>query len=587
MKKKLVFFSICLFVVSLFWGCTATAPQVATASVGRQASGISVSENVPVPMRDGVKLMANIFRPEKEGQYPVVVMRTPYGKGDARNGEGRSFAKNGYVYVVQDCRGRWPSEGKWYPGVNERNDGRDTHQWILSRPWCNGNIGTTGGSYVGYTQWITAPDAGEYLKAMFTVVPLFDWYDGCAYIGGACNYAQMMDWGTGMAKPPKGQPGIDWSKWNKKQAVLHLPLSTWDEMIGFKVNYLRDWVAHPEFDSYWQQYRMTDSLDKVTSPNITISGWYDIFVNQAFENIGRIKEEALSPLARQNQYMVVGPWVHGASTKVGEIDFGNEARFKKLYLQKNWFDHWLKGKDTDIDNWAPLRIFVMGINKWRDEYEWPLERTKFMPYYFHSNTGANSVNGDGSLSIIHPGEEPFDKFVYDPANPVPTHGGCNLTVPAGPFDQKKNEVRDDVLVYTSKVLSKDIEVTGPVKVVLYAASSATDTDWTGKLVDVYPDGRAMNICDGIIRARYRNQGKAELIEPGKVYKYEINLWPTSNVFLKGHKIRVEISSSNFPRFDRNPNTGHKFGADAEIIKANQEIYHGSMYPSHILLPVIP
>jgi putative CocE/NonD family hydrolase len=545
---------------------------------------VRVLEDHPVPMRDGVKLMTNIFLPEAEGEFPVVVMRTPYGKGNTGNGEGRGFASNGYVYVAQDCRGRGASEGKWYPGVNERNDGLDTHQWILKQPWCNGTIGTTGGSYVGYTQWITAPDAGGYLKAMFTAVPLFDWYEDCAYIGGAMNLAQMMDWGSGMSIPPKGTKK---KKWTQQEALRHLPLLTMDENLGFEVDYMRDWAAHPEFDDYWQQYRMTDSLDKVSAPNITVSGWYDIFVSQAFRNIARIKKEATSPLARNNQYMLVGPWKHGISAKVGQIDFGPEAGDKNNYLQKHWFAHWLKGEDSDVDNWPPLHIFVMGTNRWRNEYEWPLARTEFTPYYFDSTSGANSISGDGALSTTLPGDETVDKFVYDPADPVPTKGGCNLTVAAGPFDQSEIEKRDDILVYTTDVLKTDLEVTGPVKAILYAASDAADTDWTAKLVDVYQDGRAMNICDGIIRARYRDGGAAELIEPGKVYRYEIDLWPTSNVFLKGHKVRVEISSSNFPRFDRNPNTGHTFGADNQTIEAEQTVYHDAEHPSHILLPVIP
>ncbi len=332
---------------------------------------------------------------------------------------------------------------------------------------------------------------------------------------------------------------------------------------------------------------MTDSLAKVSAPNITISGWYDIFVSQAFEHITRLKTESHSSLARKNQYMIVGPWGHNVNPKVGELNFGKEADFIKGEMQRKWFGHWLKGEDTDVDEWPPLRIFVMGANEWRDEKEWPLERTKYTPYYLHSEKRANSLSGDGTLSTVKPSGEAPDSYLYDPDDPVPTKGGCNLTVSAGPFDQRKTEERKDVLVFSSEILQEEVEVTGPVKVILYAASSATDTDWTGKLVDVYPDGRAMNICDGIIRARYRNGGKAELIEPGKIYRYEIDLWPTSNAFLAGHRIRVEISSSNFPRFDRNPNTGHKFGADDVTIEAEQTVYHDARHPSHILLPIIP
>ena len=576
MKKTCTFLTTSFLIAAPLFSCAVL-----------QAAEVIVHENVPVPMTDGVNLMANVFKPAQEGAYPVIVMRTPYGKGGPQHGEARGFAANGYVFVAQDCRGRGDSEGNWYPGINERKDGLDTHQWILAQPWCNGSIGTTGGSYVGYTQWITAPGAGDYLKAMLTVVPLFDWYEGCCYVGGALNYAQMVDWGSGMAIAPQGHAGSDRSKWDRKKAHRYLPLSTWDEQLGFEVRYMRDWVAHPAYDDYWQQYRMTDALERIDAPNLTISGWYDIFVNQAFENVGRIRRESYSALARKHQYLIVGPWTHGAGTRAGEIDFGQEAKPNWNYLRTNWFDRWLKGKDTELDNWAPLRIFVMGTNKWRNESEWPLERTAFVPYYFHSKKGANSAAGDGTLSATLPGDEPADRFVYDPNDPVPTRGGCNLTIPGGPYDQTNVELRKDVLVFTSPVLNKDLEVTGPVKVILYAASSATDTDWTGKLVDVYPDGRAMNLCDGIIRARLRNRRKAELIEPGKVYKYQINLWPTSNVFLKGHRIRVDISSSNFPRFDRNPNTGHKLGADTEMRTARQTVYHTSEYPSHILLPVIP
>jgi putative CocE/NonD family hydrolase len=326
-------------------------------------------------------------------------------------------------------------------------------------------------------------------------------------------------------------------------------------------------------------------------PIFAIGGWYDIFAKSVLERVNAVRLTSRSLEARNHQHVLIGPWGHGISQdgKVGDLDFGKDSVINFREIQTEWFDYWLKGKDTGDYKWAPFRIFVMGRNQWRDEQHWPLKRTRYTPYYFHSEGSANTAKGDGRLSIFKPGNEPFDKFVYNPDNPVPTLGGCNLVgCPAGPRDQIRAENRKDVLVFTSDKMKAGLEVTGPVKVILYAASSATDTDWTAKLVDVHPDGRPINLCDGIIRARYRQPSQeATLIRPGKIYRYEIDLWVTSNVFLTGHRIRVEISSSNFPRFDRNPNTGAPFGKSAELIKAKQTIYHDVKHPSHILLPVIP
>ncbi|MHB8902519.1 MAG: CocE/NonD family hydrolase, partial [Thermoguttaceae bacterium] len=355
--------------------------------------------------------------------------------------------------------------------------------------------------------------------------------------------------------------------------------------------YLRDWVAHPEFDDYWARSSLRGRESSITTPMCIVGGWYDIFAASVFRHVNDVRRQAQSDEVRRHIHVIMGPWVHGVSKdgKVGSLDFGKQAVADINSFQDRWFEHWLKGKETDVDQWAPFRIFVMGRNQWRDEQEWPLARTRYTPFYFHSQGSANSLSGDGSLGTAVPGEEPADDFVYDPEDPVPTLGGCNLGhVPIGPHDQAAAEQRQDVLVYTGEELKSELEVTGPVKMILYASSSATDTDWTAKLVDVYPDGRAINLCDGIVRARYRDPDKgASLIEPGKVYPYEVDLWVTSNVFLPGHKIRVEISSSNFPRFDRNPNTGHPFGADAELQKATQSVRHDVRYPSHLLLPVIP
>jgi putative CocE/NonD family hydrolase len=423
---------------------------------------------------------------------------------------------------------------------------------------------------------------------MCTVVPLFDWHEG-AYTGGAFQLQTLMTWGTMMTRPAAGQDRlVDPQTWNWDQALRYLPLSTWDEQIGAEIPWMRAWVAHPTYDTYWAKSRIIDKLDRIRAANLTISGWYDLFVAQALQHVAELRREADSDTARRNQFLVVGPWGHGPNALVGDRAYGSSASIEFDEIQRRWFDHWLKDCPSDIDQWPALRIFVMGRNQWRDESYWPLEQTQWTRYFFHSGGRANTLEGDGILNCERPGDEPADRFVYDPDNPVPTHGGALLFGPGGARDQQQIEQRDDVLVYTSSPLTAELEVTGPIRVVLYAASDAPDTDWTAKLADVDPDGRAWHLCDGIIRARYRESTqKPTLLTPGKVYRYEIDLWATSNAFLPGHRMRVEISSSNFPRFDRNPNTGHAFGADAQLRQAQQVVYHNADRPSHILLPIIP
>ncbi len=550
---------------------------------------VEVRANVMIPMRDGVKLAAHIFLPKAEGKFPVLLSRTPYGKGSTNNGQARFFAAHGYVYISQDCRGKGDSQGKWVPFMNEGRDGYDTHRWILAQPWCNGTIGTAGGSYVGYTQWISAPGAGKYLKAMLPIVPLVDPYHDVAYVGGAFELALLMGWGSGVSGVPTVRT---WSGKRWEAAYRTLPLRTWDKTVGHKIQYLRDWVAHWRYDDYWAACSIRDRMHDIVTPMYVVGGWYDIFAKSALEHFNTVRSKSRSPEARRHQYIMMGPWAHGITRdgKVGELNFGEQAIPDLRSLSIQWYDHWLKGKKTGVEKWPPVRIFVMGKNQWRDEQEWPLARTKYTPYYLHSSGRANALAGNGTLSIAKPsGPEPLDQYIYDPHDPVPTLGGCNLTgCPAGPHDQTRAEQRPDVLVFTSAPVTKELEVTGPIKMVLYAASSAPDTDWTAKLVDVYPDGRPINLCDGIIRARFRQSAdRPSLLQPYKVYRYEIDLWVTSNVFLPGHRIRVEISSSNFPRFDRNPNTGHAFGADAELATAIQTVYHDAKHPSHILLPIIP
>jgi putative CocE/NonD family hydrolase len=576
MRKVIIFTMV--FVCTLFIGTSCGFGELVK------------QHDVKIPMRDGIELSANIVLPDSEGSFPVIIVRTPYGKEEPDDeDEDNYWASSGYGHVFQDCRGTGKSGGKWKPGAYDRNDGLDTHKWVLEQPWCNGKIGTSGGSYLGYTQVVTAPDAGDYLKAMFTVVPLMGWYEHSGYVGGAMRLQLMMGWGSEMLKPKEGENAGLPEDWDVEKAYWHLPLSRWDETIGYEVDFMREWVAHYTFDDYWQEQGSASRVEEVRAANITVTGWYDIFIKQAFDYVSAVRQRGGSEIARKHCHLVVGPWGHGPNLVVGERDFGDGSEIDAGELEEKWFAHWLKGEEAGIEDWPAYRIFVMGKNEWRDENEWPLARTKYTKYYFHSEGAANTLKGDGSLSIEKCGEEPSDKFIYDPENPVPTKGGFLLMAEGGPFDQREIEKRNDVLVYASDVLEEDLEVTGPVKVVLYASSDAKDTDWTGKLLDVYPDGTVYNLCDGIIRARFRDSilgDKLSLIEPGKVYRYEIDLWVTSNVFLKGHKIRVEISSSNFPVYDRNPNTGHEFGADAELRKARQEVYHDEEYPSHIVLPVI-
>ncbi len=329
---------------------------------------------------------------------------------------------------------------------------------------------------------------------------------------------------------------------------------------------------------------------EVTVPALNIGGWYDIFSKATIDLVNRVHAASRDHAVRRNQFVIMGPWTHGfGARKVGELDFGAEAALNVGDFQLRWFEYWLKGRETGVQDWPAFYLFVMGANRWRGENEWPLKRTRFTSYYLHSSGHANSVKGDGSLNTNQPDEEKPDLFTYDPNDPVPTVGGNNLVgATAGPVDQSKVEAREDVLIYASSPLDQDLEVTGPVKLLLWASSSAKDTDFTAKLVDVHPDGKAYNLCDGILRGRFRNgPDKPLLLEPGKTERFEIDLWVTSNVFLRGHRVRVEVSSSNFPRFDRNPNTGHAFGSDAELVTAKQTILHDRDHPTHLLLPVIP
>ena len=554
--------------------------------------GVEARYNVKVPMRDGVNLSADIYFPrDRTGPLPAILLRTPYDNADERVVNSAIFhSQHGYVFVAQDARGRNDSEGDFHPWVNEFDDEHDTIEWIGQQDWCDDNVGMVGGSYVGNIQWQAAAMGSRYLKAIVPRVIGDNLYEAPHYQGGAFQLNWSATWSFRMAG--RTWQNIDIYNWEHLFSVL--PLRDLPKQGGKDIFYYDEWIDHPDYDDYWKALANRERYGDINVPVLQIGGWYDFFTAGTFHNFVGMRERGGSELARNNQRAVVGPWIHGASTitHAGEVDFGRESMLDLEAMELRWFDRWLKGVSNGAEVDAPLRLFVMGVNEWRDENEWPLARTRYTPYYLHGGGGANSLLGDGTLSTEPPDDEPPDTYTYNPGFPTPTRGGCNCCNPEivdwGAFDQRPVEFRNDVLVYTSEPLEEDLEVTGPVVAKIYASTDARDTDFTAKLVDVHPNGYAVNLCDGIIRGRYRESTSTqELLEPGTVYEFTVDLWPTSNVFRKGHRIRVDIASANFPRFDRNPNTGNRFGEDAETQIAHQTVFHDGSHTSHILLPVIP
>jgi hypothetical protein len=551
---------------------------------------VEVKKNVAITMRDGVKLYANIYKPKVEGahthKFPVILIRLPYGKDEyycQMPAVGKYWAKKGYVCVVQDVRGKWSSEGKWDPFVNEANDGYDTLNWIAKQPWCDGNIGMTGESYFGYTQWAVAPLNHPNLKCIVPGTTATDIYGVWIYNNNAFCIQTLGEWAYSM----NAKKYTNYLRLNSP----HLPLITVDDEAGITCNYYKDWIKHPSRDSYWEHINVNEKYDQIKIPILHLGGWYDVFLKGTIDDWLGVKQNSESAVARKNQWLLIGPidheWTTEYTHKIGKMNIGEKGLEYDILQQ--FFDYWLKGIDNGFSKTPRVKIFVTGDNKWRYENEWPLARTKYTKYYFHSNGSANTLNGDGALDTNKPKDEPSDSYVYDPNDPITVSLETYLWELAKYLkDRTSVEKRVDVLVYTTSELEEDLEITGPITVTLYAASSARDTDFTATLVDVFPTGYVHMIQEGIVRARYRNSDReASLIEPNKMYGYTIDLWATSHVVKKGHKIRVDISSSNFNRYDRNPNTGNEFGTDTETVKATQTVYHDTKHPSHITLPIIP
>jgi uncharacterized protein len=526
----------------------------------------TVEVDVPVPMSDGVALATNVWLPQGAGPFPALLLRTPYGKDDAGlYGNPKlpsvfALVEAGYAVVAQDVRGTSHSSGTFVPHLNEGPDTLDTLAWLTEQPWCDGSVGMWGGSYMGFSQWQAAPLGTSTLRAIAPVMSSADPYAApWRSPGGALSQDAVLTWGT--------------------------RFPAW---VG-------DVLEHPDRDAFWDKISVTDAYDRITVPALQVGGWYDVFIGETVRSYTMMRRHGGSTAARDGQRLLIGPWSHADGTDLGTFpdrSFGPASSIKAAGVTDEhlrFFDRWVRGRTDVTADPHRVRIFVMGIDQWRDELDWPLPDTRHTDFFLTGDGRANSVAGDGSLAREAPSVDATDVFLYDPRRPVPSLGGTVLAGPPGAFpgpaDQASVETRDDVLCFTTAVLQHPVEVTGHVTLVLHVSSSAPDTDFTGKLVDVRPDGTAILLCEGIQRARYRESLTVPtLLEPGQVYELTINLCVTANVFLPGHRIRLEVSSSCFPRYDRNPNTGRP--DEDDLIVAVNRIHHGPAHPSRLVLPLI-
>jgi len=559
-------------------------------------------------MRDGVNLIGDLYLPTGAGPFPVLLQRTPYGR-QASTGFALMAAARGYAVVMQDTRGRWDSEGEFRPFVHEADDGYDTCAWICAQSWANGRIGMFGGSYVGLTQWQAALAQAPGLQAISPAITAADYHAGWTYQGGAYQLGFNLCWATGLmqdtaARLDKQAGGAHWLNAAMDRndtlpiAFDRLPLMGDELMATIAPYYDQDWLAHPDDDLFWQSIRVEGRNHELDLACFHSGGWHDIFLGGTLRSYIGMRNHAKTATARENQWLFINPRDHytfSSHLPMGNYDPGTRSQHGTIDfdgLQLRFFNRILRDSDDALSR---VKIFIMGEDAWRDETEWPLARAIPTDLFLQSRGNANTRNGDGRLTWDAPaGDEPPDVFTYDPHNPVQTFGGplCGhpFALNWGRRDQRELELRPDILCYSSTPLAAPIEITGPISVHLFATSSATDTDFTAKLVDVAPDGTANNVIDGIIRARYRTGPQQQvLITPGEVNEYTIDLTATSFVFATGHQIRLEISSSNFPRFDRNPNHGGVIATATErdFMPADQTILHDAAHPSRLSVCIVP
>lgn len=544
-------------------------------------------ENVMVPMRDLVRLSTDIYRDPALAKAPVVLMRTPYNKAGGA-AAARRFAEAGYVAVVQDCRGKFASEGSFVPYNNEGQDGYDTIEWINAQPWANGRVGMWGASYVGATQWQAAVEEPPGLVTITPTATFTSFYRNL-YLGGALRHSLISTWAAGNSPKPAGAVvNNDW-----QATLLHLPLGTVDEKIGWPIGWLSGIMNHPSPGGYWKRLDMTADMPSLKLPMQHVVGVYDFFARESVGNLVRMQALAKDARTRKAQQLVFGPWDHGTigKSKVGALDFGPEANWDPTAATLQWFDQALKSDlNPDQPDFVPVRYFIMGENKWHTAQTWPPDGYADTAFYLHSSGKANTLAGDGILNFNPPAQdEPADRFSADPANPTPA---CPpdpaRPIQSGswaPLDQRALEERPDVLVYTSEPLHAPLTFAGDARAELYVSASTPDADWVVKLVDVHPDGPAYNLTVGILRGRFRDSEiKPSLLKPGEVYKITVDLGPIAARILPGHRLRVDICGAYFPLFDRNPNTAEGiFGTGTAT--AIETIFHAPGRESRIILPV--
>jgi uncharacterized protein len=568
------------------------------------SSEVIMQHNVAMKTRDGVTLRADIYRPNSSGKFPVILMRTPYDKSVSwAVSPVFKMVPRGYVVIIQDVRGRYASEGEWYPFKHEQADGFDAVEWAAALPFADGKVGMMGASYVGATQMLAAIAQPPHLTAIAPNMTASNYHDGWTYQSGAFEQWFDQNWTSQLAQNTL-QRLIEQNT-NALGGVPTLPLANYpvfnfgqlpaDEHLTAAIApYYLDWLAHPDYDDYWKQWSIEENFSKIAVPMLQVGGWYDIFNAGTLRNYMGAKAHGSTEAARTQQHLLIEIGGHaGFGRRIGDVDFGPHAT-ENVYVDVilDWYDFLFKGIKNEFATDKPVKLFVMGANEYRQEDDWPPPQAQATKYFLHSAGKANSLRGDGSLSTSAPKAEPADNYVYNPANPAPTVGGplcCDEEhMEPGPRDQRSVENRDDVLVYSIGPLPGNLEVTGPVTAHLFVKSSAVDTDFTAKLVDVGPDGFAQDLTEGILRMRYRASPQhASLMNPGQIYEISLDLWATSNIFLRGHSLRLEISSSNFPRFDRNLNTGEEIKFAHTSVAATNTILHDAQHPSALMLPVMP